>query len=226
MFPYFGQKKRLSKEYPEPKYNTIIEPFAGSAGYSMRYHTKNVILCEKDERLYDIWDYIINKAKPSRILKFPILKHDESLKDSKFSWLKPVEIRLIGYFLGSCRAIPGYRPSKYGMYNRWNEKSRKELSENIKKVKHWRIINGSYENIYNYKNATWFIDPPYQGKGGKSYRLSNKQIDYKQLSKWCKSRNGEVIVCENEEAKWLPFKPLIKLFQNGNKHTEMIWYKT
>lgn len=32
MFPYYGSKQRLSMSfYPKPKYDTVIEPFAGSA---------------------------------------------------------------------------------------------------------------------------------------------------------------------------------------------------
>lgn len=36
-FTYFGGKYRIAPRYPKPQYNTIIEPFAGSAGYSLRY---------------------------------------------------------------------------------------------------------------------------------------------------------------------------------------------
>jgi 16S rRNA G966 N2-methylase RsmD len=223
MFHYFGRKKRHVHNYPEPKYNTIIEPFAGSAGYSMKYHTKKVILCELDPLIYEIWNYIINKAIPGRIMKFPILKNGESLKDEKYSWLKIQEKHIIGFFMGTGRTRPGYRPSKVGVYNQWNVKTRKQLSIDIKKVKHWKIIHGSYEQLRNYKKATWFIDPPYQGLGGKSYKMSNKYIDYHKLAKWCRNRNGQVIVCENEEATWLSFKKLYNTTQNKRKHIEMIW---
>ena len=35
MFYYYGRKKQIAKYYPEPKYDTIVEPFAGSAAYSL-----------------------------------------------------------------------------------------------------------------------------------------------------------------------------------------------
>ena len=53
--------------------------------------------------------------------------------------------------------------------------------------------------------ATWFIDPPYSGNAGGCYKY--KKIDYESLAVWCRNRIGQVIVCENEGATWLPFKP-------------------
>lgn len=225
MFRYLGRKYSYIDEYPEPKHNLIIEPFAGSASYAMRYPDKRVILCEMDKRVYDIWYYIINKATPKRIMRFPILEDGETLHDSKFSWMKPVEKDLMGFFIRTCSSTISRKPSKLKGYNKWNEKNRKQLSLDIQKVKHWKIINGSYITLKNYKNATWFIDPPYQGHGGKYYKNGNDGINYKELAEWCRNRNGQVIVCENEEAKWLPFRPLRKMYQNGKKHTEVVWIK-
>jgi hypothetical protein len=53
--------------------------------------------------------------------------------------------------------------------------------------------------------ATWFVDPPY-AVAGKSYKV--RFTDYPRLAEWCKGREGQVIVCENEGADWLPFTPL------------------
>lgn len=54
--------------------------------------------------------------------------------------------------------------------------------------------------------ATWFIDPPYKGEAGRLYR--HHSIDYAALAGWCRSRRGQVIVCERQGASWLPFLPL------------------
>jgi site-specific DNA-adenine methylase len=225
MFHYFGRKKRMSKYYPEPRYNTIIEPFAGSAAYAMHYYDRKVILCELDPVIYEIWDYIINKSTPKRIMKFPLLEIGESLNNPKYSWMKQVEKNLLGFFIKTAITKPGPQTSTKKGFYKWNEKYRKQLSLDIQKVKHWKIIYGSYEQLRNYKKATWFIDPPYQGRGGSCYRMSNKNIDYRKLSKWCRNRNGQVIVCENEEAKWLPFKKFREQYQSGRKHVEVIWIK-
>ena len=224
MFHYYGRKKAKLRYYPPPKYNTIIEPFAGSASYSMYYHHLNVTLCEKNEVIYNIWDYIINKATPRRILSFPILEIGESINLEKHNWLKQVEKDLIGFFLNAASSNPGRRPSPCKGYNRWNEKSRLQLSIDIKKVKHWKIYKNTYENLKNLK-ATWFIDPPYQGNGGKTYKHGNKDIDYTELKKWCLDRKGEIIVCENEEGKWMKFKKLYDQQQSHCIHTEMIYHR-
>ncbi len=222
MFYYYGMKRSYIDKYPPPKHKYIIEPFAGSATYAMKYWNHKVILCEKDERLYKVWNYLINKATKKRILSLPILKITDNLNDPKFNKLTQDEKYLIGYNI-QYSSIPSHKPS-FGGFNKWHEMSRQKLADNLYKVRHWEIHNRSYEEFSNYK-ATWFIDPPYQGKGGKQYKHSNKDIDYKHLAKWCRSRKGQVIVCENEESDWLPFKPLITKTQAGRKHTEMVYLK-
>ena len=83
---------------------------------------------------------------------------------------------------------------------------------------------GDYKSLPNVK-ATWFIDPPYQTKGG--YVISD--VDYFELGKWCKSRKGQVIVCENAEADWLDFNPLSgqhsQRGQRGQVISEYVWMK-
>ena len=124
----------------------------------------------------------------------------------------------IGLFLNPGSSVP---KKSSGNFCDWDEKHRKLLSEELFKIKHWEIKNESYENAENME-ATWFCDPPYSGNGGKYY-VDNK-IDYKSLADWCKERKGQVIVCENEGADWLPFKPLVDL--KGQKHNrkEVMWY--
>jgi len=51
-------------------------------------------------------------------------------------------------------------------------------------------------------------------------------VAFKELAKWVRSRKGQIICCENEEGKWLPFKSLIyQRQQNGHHHIEMIFWK-
>lgn len=81
----------------------------------------------------------------------------------------------------------------------------------------------SYKCLGNIE-ATWFIDPPYQN-GGDGYYINNKHINYDDLSKWCMSRDGQVIVCESTRANWLPFYPMKKLQPSSGKsnYVEAIW---
>jgi site-specific DNA-adenine methylase len=70
-FSYFGSKFRLAKFYPEPQCDEIIEPFAGSAGYSLLYPNKQVTLYELYEPIVELWDYLI-KVPEQEILALPV----------------------------------------------------------------------------------------------------------------------------------------------------------
>ena len=55
------------------------------------------------------------------------------------------------------------------------------------------------------------------------YVHSAKDIDFNNLADWCKSRTGQVIVCEGANADWLPFKPLSAQRTNKKMSNEVIW---
>ncbi len=57
--------------------------------------------------------------------------------------------------------------------------------------------------------------------GGAAY-VENK-IDFKHLAQWNRSRNGQVIVCENTKATWMDFKPMILNKGTHKQTTEAIW---
>lgn len=84
MFYYYGRKKQIAKYYPAPKCDTIIEPFAGAAAYSLYKDNwrKRVILVEKDKKVADIWDWLINNASSEEISGLPVLKVGEKVLSS------------------------------------------------------------------------------------------------------------------------------------------------
>ena len=217
MFYYYGRKKKIVKYYPSPIYDTVIEPFAGSAAYAMEYFDKKVILYEINNKIYSVWKYL-QQATPKDILDLPILVKGQSLNNSEFDYLSDPEKWTIGLFLNPGSSVPKKSP---GNFCDWDVEHRKILSEELYKIKHWEIKNESYENSPNIE-ATWFIDPPYSGNGGKYY--VNNKIDYESLGAWCIERKGQTIVCENEGATWLPFEHLVDL--KGQKHNrkEVMWY--
>ena len=51
MFSYFGSKYKLAKHYGAPRFDTVIEPFAGSAAYSLYWEPKNVILYDANPEI-------------------------------------------------------------------------------------------------------------------------------------------------------------------------------
>ena len=65
MFSFYGAKRRLAGFYPEPVYDTIIEPFCGSAAYSIygdRWQ-KNVWLYDVDHRITAVWQFLISATE-------------------------------------------------------------------------------------------------------------------------------------------------------------------
>ena len=205
-FTYFGGKYRAALKYPAPVHDEIIEPFAGSAGYSVRHPDRKVTLIDLDERVAGTWEYIIN-AGESEVRRLPLWDGSWGTVDDLNI---PQEARwLIGWWLNQGASSPGKSPSAWvrsGRYPNsvWGEAVRERIASQQHRVRHWKIICGSYEDAPD-KTATWFIDPPYQ-VAGKSYRHGARGIDFNALGGWCKRRPGQAIVCENEGADWLPFR--------------------
>lgn len=223
MFSYYGRKKKIVKYYPAPAYDTIIEPFAGSAVYSLYQNNwkKNVIIVDKYDKLIKIWKYL-QSAKPEDILKLPDVENGEELaKINGFNELLDEEKWLIGFSVNNGSVTPKNFAGQMN-FNSWF-RDKKEIANNLYKIKHWDIRNDDYINLDNIK-ATWFIDPPYQF-GGELYKHSNENIDFKSLAKWCKSRNGQVIVCENSKADWLPFTELKKMSGQCHETMEVMYYQ-
>jgi 16S rRNA G966 N2-methylase RsmD len=104
----------------------------------------------------------------------------------------------------------GVRPKSF-----WGSEIRERIAVQVEHIRHWRIIEGDYTAAPD-GPATWFVDPPYSNPVGRRYRFS--EVDYVALGEWVKGRDGHVIVCENEGATWLPFKPFRKTKANESKH--------
>jgi len=217
VFSYYGSKSKIVKRYPKPIHNTIIEPFAGSARYALEYWEKEVILIDKYEPIYNVWKYLQNASKED-ILSLPeIPPSTELMTIDGFKNLSSPEKNLIGFCSNRGSNMPKNFSGKFCNFDR----DKKRISESLHKIKHWDIRIGDYHDVENLK-STWYIDPPYE-KMGKLYKESN--IDYEDLSNYCKTRNGQVIVCENDGATWLDFKPLVELAGQRKMSKEVFWYK-
>jgi len=213
MWSYYGSKSKIIDHYPPPKEDKIIEPFAGSARYALKYYDRDVLLVDKYEVIVNLWNYLKN-ASEKDILKLPAFKKGDDIRT--FS-LTDEERYLMGFCIGRGNARP---VNLGGNFQDW-ESDKIRISKNLFKIRHWEIRLDTYTNIPN-KSATWFIDPPYQ-YGGHKYKKSNKDIDFLQLGEWCKSRNGQTLVCENTKADWMEFKPMVSMMGAKFKTTEAIW---
>ena len=58
MFSYYGAKTNIIDLYPIPKFDKIIEPFAGSARYSLKYFEKDILLVDKYPVIVEIWHFL------------------------------------------------------------------------------------------------------------------------------------------------------------------------
>jgi site-specific DNA-adenine methylase len=232
VFYYYGGKRRLAKFYPAPKHDVIIEPFAGSAAYALRHldpstgagTVQRVILVEKDRRVCDMWDRLL-AMDLADLTNYPIPKAGERTDDFLLmtsacsnriartesmivTTRMPVVIERMFRRIGS--VLP-------------HAKGRVE------------VIHGDFTKAPN-DEATWFIDPPYQVNGraragtdraqglGYARDCDSSTIDYAALAAWCQERSGQVIVCEQSGATWLPFQHLRWARDSiGNKAAEVVW---
>jgi len=217
MFSYYGSKSKIINYYPPPEKDTIIEPFCGTARYSLKYWDKDVILCDKYQRLVDIWLYLQN-ANEKDIKALPVLKRGECLND--FTLLCQQEKDLMGFMIQAGVNAPRLTCTEAGVRNQ--KTAKKNILNNLHKIKHWDIRCCDYKDVENI-DATWFIDPPYQN-GGQYY--IHKSIDYNDLRDWCLKRKGDVIVCENTKADWIKLKPLKRIQGMAQTNTiEAIYYR-
>jgi len=218
-FSYFGSKYRIAKLYPKPKYDTIVEPFAGSAGYSLRYPHKRIILNDIDSNVTTVWNYLIHVSE-EEILSLPDIKQHID----EVSYL-PFEAQLfIRFWLTKACGRPRKTLSKWvrdgiSTSGFWGKQVRKQVASQLQYIRHWEVLNTSYEQldtVLGNIQATWFIDPPYEHSISKEYAYNT--IDYYKLALWIHQRKGESIVCEKENAHWLPFNYLTAGYTSHNNN--------
>ena len=181
VFYYFGSKERLSAKYPSPTRRTIIEPFAGSAGYARLHWEHNVILVEKDDRVVELWERL-RRMTPEQALSIPPPVVGERSSDLL------VMLRRQRTFAD--RRIPhGHRTDGVTLAEP-APPHRSQHPESAALADHPRRLHRRADI-----DATWFIDPPYEMMK-RGYRESG--LDYPALGSWCRERTGQVIVCEQE----------------------------
>lgn len=225
-FGFYGGKWRdTPRHYPAPSHGRIVEPFAGSAGYSVRHPHLEVILCERDEQIAAVWRYLIGASRDD-ILAIPDLPDGATTADLDI----PQAARwLVGFWLNRGASRPRTSPSAWmrqgirpGSF--WGDRVRNLIADQLPAIAHWRIVEGTYTDVTDDGPATWFIDPPYRD-AGKHYHHGAAGIDYEHLSQWCATRPGQVIVCEADGADWLPFTTLggIKTTRAAVRSAEAVW---
>jgi len=228
---YYGGKFRAAPRYPLPEIDTIIEPFAGAAGYACRYPSLRVILVDADPAVAATWRYLI-RTPASEIAAIPDVPEGGSVDDL------PVcqEARLLaGWWMNSGTTTPRKTPSKRANYasegqgwGGWCRRSRERIARGVDHIRHWQIIEGDYTKAPDVR-ATWLIDPPYQSPAGRCYRKQPGSFDA--LGAWALERKGQVIACDQEGSDWMPWTGRVALKSNaGHKRDgvsrEVIYHRS
>ena len=210
---YYGGKWRAAPRYPAPECGTIIEPFAGAAGYACRYPGRRVILVDASPIIAGIWRYLIG-ASSAEILAIPDIPEGGTVDDlpvcQEARWLA-------GFWCNDATVVPSKSPSAWVRKNQkerpnaisgWGAKARDRISRDVERIRHWQIIEGEYTMTPNVV-GTLFIDPPYQTKAGGFYPY--QPDSFAALGKWVLSRQGQIIACDQHGADWLPWNSEIHI---------------
>lgn len=207
LFKWFGSKWLASKLYPAPKYDVIFEPFAGSAGYSLRYYEKKVVLWEDNAQLQTLWIWLIERATTADVLGIPIGIYEGT--DIRTLGLSEGQALLLKHWqrtnnVGACWTISpwGNKPGQ------WTANTRARVAEQLHAVKHWKVARVGYN-----EPGTYFIDPPYlynyrYGFGATGFDHATLVKDIARIP-----RKSQIIVCEaacqktERVPEYLPFRP-------------------
>lgn len=222
LFPFYGSKWRDAKRYGQPT-SHVVEPFAGSAGYSTYWEPERVTLIDADPILVGVWSYLI-AASAEDILALPDVEPGQDVRDMDLSqeaaWL-------IGFWLNRGSATPKRRQTAFSARTErgqlvWGQRARERIAADIHLVDHWSITLGDFESAPRDEGATYFIDPPYVEKG-KYYRIRLDKPDYPRLAACARALPGRRVVCENADADWLPFQPLASIKSTKGVSHEVVW---
>lgn len=234
LFSRFGAKYRVARHLGPPRRDEVVEPFAGSACYSLFWEPKRVSLYDKDADVRRCWDWLLGcSVEDIMRLPAPIRSNEE--------WLAlPDGPRQVIYWnVGFAQPRVGrHLPPWYLHYintgertgamlgnnkwRSWDESNRALIARQRPKLDKWTFEQLDYRDI-PLREAHWHVDPPYSGKPGRAYR--HNRIDYADLARWCRSLPGAADVCENRGADWLPFEPLTRArtTRSGKEMDEMVW---
>ena len=223
LFKWYGSKWNASKHYPEPLTEKVFEPFAGSAGYSLRHFHREVELAERDIHLFPLWKWLIEEATEEKIREIPLdlpygtdirsLGLDRGQELLLKSWQRTNNV-------GNCWTTSPWC-NKPGQ---WTANTRSRVASEFHLIKHWKVHPDGMSLLRDKKDlmTTWFIDAPYQY----NYSYSGWTVKFEHLAEVVLSLSGKAIVCEAAcpktglKPEWLPFVPFRETVTSRRKSHE------
>lgn len=249
-FPYFGSKCSLGRKYRAVAAElgnwagspVVVEPFAGSAGYSVAVEPKVAILADADPTIAGLWQYLIGVSE-ERILRLPTTEPGETLNDPKYDGLLEPERALIGFWINRASSVPKKAVPQDPTWGSFTEGTKRRIAGQLHKIRKWRALCVRYEFLLPIladvvrappgqgdqypAEIEFFVDPPYAGNG-KHYRYGvaasektgHRGVDFDHLAGWVACLPGRTVVCEqdgNEGQEW--FEVLAGSIESaGRKH--------
>lgn len=224
-FKVFGSKWSAARacRYPEPLHDVIFEPFAGGAGYSCKHYDREIVVREYHPEIVELWMWLIREATQAAILEIPILDPE-------------TDIRAVGMCRGQELLVKWWqRTNNHGTRTwmtspwcnkpgQWTSNTRSRVAEQVSQIKHWTVLLP--ENKICLKDATVFIDPPYQYNYQYGSKLENSFFEgIAQRVRECEADGCQVIACEaigknGEVPNYLPFRSSHKQVTSRRKTTE------
>ena len=233
MFYYYGAKKALAAYYPNPRGNRIIEPFGGSAAYSVyhmiRDNSISAVVIEKDIRVVELWNRLLSIGiNGVKSVQCPPIGE----KTTDYF----VMVSATGNAVNKCKSMTVTKrmPRIFEIMKKQVCIALPIISDRIK------VINGNYTESLSMieSNDTVFVDAPYAPNargstgsvygGGKGYAkgCDSDSLNYFELANYvleC-ARKAHVIVCDYSDADWLSFQVLKKTTDSQKKgYQEGIW---
>lgn len=198
-FHYSGNKKRLSPLLRKPVSDIVIEPFAGSAGYSLYYKPSKVILFENNTDIYNLWNWLITATTIKDLEKLESLKVSVKTDIRTLNLPKPEET----LFRLTCASVYVGQLSSWIAYPQ-NSVNFSFLKENLDYIKNNITLGGKDFRESLSLKGTFFIDPPYVGTHGnykdKSKKLSLDNIEISDITNFIDQLTEPIIFTYGTDA--------------------------
>jgi len=223
LFSYYGGKSKVARLYPPPRFPLIVEPFGGSAAYAYHHSTARALVNDLKPAVRQVYAFLRRPDAAdwvSALVRPAYAAGDFAARDV----LAAGGPEGLAWWLALDSMSGKYQPTIERPLTPWAAvkglaHARSRYLTIIAATRRWEFTGGDYRALPDVE-ATWFIDPPYSGQPGRVYQMP--ALDYDELAEWCRTRKGQVIVCEDASARWLPFRRLSSI-RGMRVTTEGVW---